>query len=132
MFTIQIPTVPQLFARFYRQFVCKIFGGYIKVLKQFLIQYITFFSNSEIFPFQGMTALLTKIEFLDNVSEFFPHYFDETFEATLLKNNGFLLNDDEQSTKVVFKYRQSEVLTRGSSSWRIPKLCNLSRVEAKS
>jgi hypothetical protein len=49
---------------------------------------------------QGMTALLTKIEFLDNVSEFFPRYFDETFEATLLRNNGFVLNDDEQSSKV--------------------------------
>ena len=47
-----------------------------------------------------MTALLTKIEFLDNVSEFFPHYSDETFEANLLRNNGFLLKDDEQSAKV--------------------------------
>ena len=55
-----------------------------------------------------MTALLTKIEFLDNVSEFFPHYFDETFEATRLKNNGFILNDDEQSTKVVLHNNVNE------------------------
>ncbi len=41
-----------------------------------------------------------KIEFLNNVTEFFPRYFNETFEAIWLKNNGYATNAD-QSPKVI-------------------------------
>ncbi len=40
-----------------------------------------------------------KVEFLNNVTEFFPQYFNETFDAVWLKNNGFVTNAD-QSPKV--------------------------------
>ena len=48
---------------------------------------------------QTMKAKDVMVEFLNNVTEFFPQYFNETFEAIWLKNNGYATNAD-QSPKV--------------------------------
>ncbi len=65
--------------------------------------------NVFVFSFQSFTCILAKIEFLDNVAEFFPNYFNETFEATLLRNNGLASNADQipKVKKTIFFQKQT-------------------------